>query len=97
VCARILREHAAVFGRTGRYTIYDQADMRRVVDWLLSDPDREEIQRALHDGGQPLSAELLAEISRAKNLLLTPETYGQSASHPAATLVAAVWTESEAE
>ena len=40
VCARLLREHAAVFGRTDRYTIYDQADMRRVIDWLLSDAER---------------------------------------------------------
>src|SRR5437764_11629169 len=39
VCARLLREHAGVFGRTERYTIYDQADMRRVIDWLLSDAD----------------------------------------------------------
>src|SRR2546423_6168408 len=36
VCARLLRDHAAVFGRTDRYTIYDQADMRRVVEWLLA-------------------------------------------------------------
>ena len=40
VCARLLREHASVFGRTERYTIYDQGDMRRVVDWLLSDAER---------------------------------------------------------
>ena len=40
VCARLLREHASVFGRTERYTIYDQADMRRVIDWLLSDAER---------------------------------------------------------
>ena len=46
VCARLLREHASVFGRTERYTIYDQADMRRVVDWLLSDAERGEIRRA---------------------------------------------------
>jgi DNA helicase-2/ATP-dependent DNA helicase PcrA len=98
VCARLLREHAAVFGRTERYTIYDQGDMRRVVDWLLSDAERGEIQRALHDCGQPASAELLAEISRAKNLLLTPESYERSTpSHPAAPLIAAVWRESEAE
>ena len=67
VCARLLREHAGLFGRTERYTIYDQADMRRVVDWLLSDAERGEIQRALADYGQPASAEVLAEISRAKN------------------------------
>ena len=40
VCARLLREHAGVFGRTERYTIYDQGDMRRVIDWLLSDAER---------------------------------------------------------
>ncbi len=97
VCARLLREHASVFGRTERYTIYDQGDMRRVVDWLLSDSERGQIQRALRDCGQPASAEVLAEISRAKNLLLTPESYEQSAAHPAGPLIAAVWRESEAE
>ena len=95
VCARLLREHAALFGRTERYTIYDQADMRRVVDWLLSDAERGEIQRALADYGQPASAEVLAEISRAKNQLLSPESYEQSTQHPGAPLIAAVWRESE--
>jgi UvrD/REP helicase N-terminal domain len=65
VCARLLREHAGVFGRTERYTIYDQGDMRRVVDWLLSDAERGQIRRVLRDGGQPASVEVLAEISRA--------------------------------
>ena len=97
VCARLLREHAAVFGRTERYTIYDQADMRRVIDWLLSDAERGEIQRALADYGQPASAEVLAEISRAKNALITPESYERSAQHPGAPLIAAVWRESERE
>ena len=86
-----------MFGRTERYTIYDQADMRRVVDWLLSDAERGEIQRALADYGQPASAEVLAEISRAKNSLLTPDDYERSATHPAAPLVAAVWRECERE
>jgi len=95
VCARLLREHAALFGRTERYTIYDQADMRRVVDWLLSDAERGEIQRALADYGQPASAEVLAEISRAKNQLLSPDSYKQSARHPGAPLIAAVWRESD--
>src|ERR1700674_1823576 len=112
VCARLLREHASVFGRTERYTIYDQADMRRVIDWLRSDTDRGQIQRvvaavrradrgqiqrALADYGQPASAEVLAEISRAKNRLLSPEGYEQSAAHPGAPLIAAVWRESESE
>ena len=49
------------------------------------------------DHGQPASAEVLAEISRAKNLLLTPESYERSAAHPAGPLIAAVWRESEEE
>ena len=97
VCARLLREHAGVFGRTERYTIYDQADMRRVVDWLLSDAERGDIQQALADYGQPASAEVLAEISRAKNALLSPDVYERSATHPGAALIAAVWRESELE
>ncbi len=97
VCARLLREHAGLFGRTERYTIYDQADMRRVIDWLLSDAERGEIQRALADYGQPASVEVLAEISRAKNALMTPDAYERSANHPAAPLVAVVWRESEIE
>ena len=72
-----------------RYTIYDQGDMRRVLDWLLSDAERGQIQSALREHGQPASAEVLAEISWAKNLLLTPESYERSAAYPAGALVAA--------
>ncbi len=97
VCARLLREHASLLGRTERYTIYDQADMRRVIDWLVSDAERVQVQRALADCGQPASTEVLAEISRAKNALLSPESYERSATHPAAALIAAVWRESERE
>ena len=32
VCARLLREHAGLFGRSDTYTIYDQADLRRVIE-----------------------------------------------------------------
>jgi ATP-dependent DNA helicase UvrD/PcrA len=40
---------------------------------------------------------VLAELSRAKNLLLTPESYERSSAHPAAALIGAVWRESELE
>src|SRR6516164_4575513 len=76
ICARILREHASVFGRTENYTVYDQTDVRRVTEWLLSDQRRGQIQQALADYGQPAAAEVLAEISLAKNRLLTPDSYG---------------------
>jgi UvrD/REP helicase N-terminal domain len=97
ICARMLREHAGVFGRTERYTIYDQADMRRVIEWLLSDQQRGQIQRALADYGQPAAAEVLAEISLAKNRLLSPETYQPHAPHRAAPLIATIWRETELE
>ncbi len=38
---------------------------------------------------------MLGEISRAKNLLLTPQGYGRSAAHLATSLIAAVWREAE--
>ena len=97
ICARILREHAGVFGRTESYTVYDQADVRRVIEWLLSDQQRGQIQQALADYGQPAASEVLAEISLAKNRLLSPDSYEQAARHAAAPLIAAVWREAEIE
>ena len=97
VCARMLREDAALFGRTADYTIYDQADMRHVIEWLLSDSQRASIQAALADCGQPASTEVLAEISLAKNRLLSPVAYERSGRHPAGPLIAEVWREAEEE
>ena len=97
ICARMLREHAGVFGRTESYTVYDQADVRRVIEWLLSDQQRGQIQQALADHGQPAAAEVLAEISLAKNRLLSPDSYEQHARHTAAPLIAAVWRELDVE
>jgi len=97
VCARLLREHAAVFARTEHYTVYDAADVRNVIEWLLSDSQRGTIQAALADYGQPASADVLAEISLAKNRLLSPESYEQSGRHAAAPLIAAVWREADVE
>ncbi len=84
VCARLLREHAELFGRTDAYTIYDQADMRRVIEWLLADHRRDPIQRALADYGQPPAGELETRISLAKSRLLTPESYTAASRDPAA-------------
>ncbi|HWK28470.1 MAG TPA: ATP-dependent helicase [Solirubrobacter sp.] len=91
VCARMLREHASLFGRTDAYTIYDQADLRRVIDALLVDHRREAIQRALARCGQPSAAELERELALAKSRLLTPDAYRSSSRYAAALVVAAVW------
>jgi DNA helicase-2/ATP-dependent DNA helicase PcrA len=91
VCARLLREHATVFGRTDAYTIYDQADLRRVIEMLLADHRREAIQDAIAACGQPSAAELESELARAKSRLLDPADYQARSRYPAARLVAAVW------
>jgi DNA helicase-2/ATP-dependent DNA helicase PcrA len=96
VCARLLRKHAHVFGRTEQYTIYDQGDMRRVIDWILSDKDHAGVQRALSQCGQPASADVQAAISTAKNQLLDPSTF-ESGSRDAAAVIAAVWRVCEPE
>jgi ATP-dependent DNA helicase UvrD/PcrA len=97
VCARLLREHADVFGRTEHYTIYDQGDMRRVIDLLLSDKERKAIQAALGRGGQPASAEVQSALSLAKNELLTPAAIRNRSRYLAAELIATVWEASERE
>ena len=97
VCARLLRKHAHVFGRTEQYTIYDQGDMRRVIDWILSDKEHAGVQRALSQCGQPASAEVQAAISTAKNQLVDPSTFESSSRDPAAVVIAAVWRVCEEE
>ncbi len=66
-CARILRAHAASLGYTAQFTIYDQADARRVakraMDELGADPKRYS-PAAVHN-----------RISQAKNLLLSSGAY----------------------
>src|SRR3954451_8539467 len=97
VCARLLREHASVFGRTDGYTIYDQADLRHVIERVLSDGRRGEIMHALERCGRPSAAELEHQISVAKNRLLGPETFEGALAPAAAPLIAAVWRVCERE
>ena len=97
VCARLLREHPQLFGRDANWTVYDEVEVRKVVEWLLSDRQRTAIQQALEDFGRPAASEVLGEISLAKNRLLTPESYEQDVRHPAGPLIATVWREAEAE
>ncbi len=97
VCARMLREHAPLAGRTDSYTIYDQAEVRKVIEWLLSDSQRGDIQHALATHGRPAASEVHNEISLAKARLLTPDSYEQSARHAAAPLIAQVWRQVDIE
>src|SRR6478672_2265094 len=71
-CARILRAEADRLGYTPQFTIYDQADARRLTrrssDAVGLDPKRY-TPAAIHN-----------QISAAKNLLLDPAEYRQSAA-----------------
>jgi DNA helicase-2/ATP-dependent DNA helicase PcrA len=97
VCARLLREHASLFGRTEADTIYDQADLRRVIEWLLSDRRHADIQQALARCGQPSAAELETAIALAKSRLHTPDSYRRTTRRPGGELVLAVWIATERE
>ena len=97
ICAGCSETTPSCSAAAANWTVYDQVEVRKVVDWLLSDRQRTAIQQALADFGQPASSEVLHEISLAKNRLLTPESYEQAARHPAGPLIAAVWRETEAE
>jgi DNA helicase-2/ATP-dependent DNA helicase PcrA len=82
-CARILRVEAERLGYTRQFTIYDQADARRLtkrcIDELNIDPKRF-TPTALHN-----------QISAAKNKLLSAEDYQQSVGSPFEEMVGEVY------
>jgi DNA helicase II / ATP-dependent DNA helicase PcrA len=82
-CARILRVEAERLGYTRQFTIYDQADARRLTkrcgDELGVDPKRY-TPAALHN-----------QISAAKNKLLDAETYQQAVGSPFEEMVGEVY------
>ena len=70
-CARILRRYGDLLGYTSHFTIYDMDDAQRVL---------KECQRALEIDDKFLPRKvILREISNAKNRMITPEVYAQSA------------------
>ena len=95
VCARLLREHAHLFGRTDRYTIYDQGDVRRVIEQLAADRGRPLLRQALKAYGQPSAVKLQAMLSLAKSGLCNPEHCGREDQRGG--LIMAIWRDCEAE
>ena len=66
-CARILRRHGEALGYSNHFTIYDTDDSRRVM---------KEAQRLLNISDKILSHKvILKEISKAKDMLISPEEY----------------------
>jgi len=82
-CARILRAEAERLGYTRQFTIYDQADARRLtkrcMDAVGIDPKRY------------TPAAINNQLSAAKNQLLDAETYGQQAGSPFEEMIAEVY------
>src|ERR671917_2642873 len=71
-CGRILRREAARLGYRSNFTIYDQADQVRLTKQVLEELERDPkrfVPRGIH-----------AQISAAKNQLVSPEDYRERVS-----------------
>src|SRR6202451_805804 len=83
-CARVLRAEASRLGYTRQFTIYDQADSRRLTkrsaDAVGVDPKRF-TPAAIHN-----------QISAAKNRLCDAETYAQQVGSPYEEMIAEVYS-----
>src|SRR6476646_164200 len=88
-CARILRAEAPRLGYTRQYTIYDQADSRRLVKRC--------IERLDVDPKRFTPAMVANQISAAKNQLRDAEAYGQLIGGYAEQTIAEVYRLYESE
>ena len=92
-CARILRRDGHALGYTPHFTIYDTADSRRVIKRLLGTTAGNESEQAGR-GARGLHA----EISAAKNKMLSVEQWLSQQPHPdLAGATAEVWRAYDAE
>ncbi len=83
-CGRILRAEAERLGYRSNFTIYDSADQVRLVKQCLEELDKDPkrfVPRGIH-----------AQISNAKNLLLTPALYAERVASFYDQTVAEVYT-----
>ncbi len=88
-CARMLRAHADRLGYTRQFSIYDQADSRRLIKRCLDDLGV--------DPKRFTPAAIGSQISDAKNKLRDAETYGQMVGSFFEQTVADVYRQYESE
>jgi DNA helicase-2/ATP-dependent DNA helicase PcrA len=88
-CARIMRAHAERLGYTSRFTIYDQADSRRMVKRC--------IEEAGVDPKRFAPAAVHSQISQAKNKLLAASDLAQEVGSPFEQVLAEVYELYESE
>ncbi len=86
-CVRILRRNAPLLGYTGSFTIYDDADSRRLVEQVIGEIGRD--PKRFPPRG------VLAAISQAKSNLLDATEYGATASEMFERVIAEVFAEYE--
>jgi DNA helicase-2/ATP-dependent DNA helicase PcrA len=82
-CARILRAEADRLGYTRQFTIYDQADSRRLA--------KRSADAVGVDSKRYTPASILNQISAAKNRLADAESYRQTAASPYEEMIAEVY------
>jgi DNA helicase II / ATP-dependent DNA helicase PcrA len=88
-CARIMRVHAERLGYTSRFTIYDQADSRRMVKRC--------IEEVGVDPKRFAPAAVHSQISQAKNKLLAASDCAQAIGSPFEQVLAEVYQLYESE
>jgi DNA helicase-2/ATP-dependent DNA helicase PcrA len=88
-CARIMRAHAERLGYTSRFTIYDQADSRRMVKRC--------IEEVGVDPKRFAPAAIQGQISQAKNKLLAASDCAQAIGSPFEQVLAEVYQLYESE
>jgi DNA helicase-2/ATP-dependent DNA helicase PcrA len=86
-CARILRAHAKLIGRTPRFSIYDKEDTRRIITRALSEPEKAKI------GPEAV----LREISVSKNHDVSLQEYAMFATDEVSRIIARAWGAYEGE
>jgi DNA helicase-2/ATP-dependent DNA helicase PcrA len=86
-CARILRAHARLIGRTSHFSIYDKDDSKRVLTRTLTQRERARIDLDT----------LRKEISLSKNHDISLEEYEAYARDGKSLIVARAWREYEEE
>lgn len=74
MCVRMLREDADCLGFQPNFTIYDDDDSKRLIKAIMNDLD-------IEPKSFPLTA-IRAQISAAKNALITPEHMSDEAQSP---------------
>jgi ATP-dependent DNA helicase UvrD/PcrA len=86
-CARILRGHPELVGRSARFSIYDRGDAIRVIERALSSAERAKLS----------ISDVQREISAAKNQGVSVETYDACAVDDTSRIVARAWRHYEQE